>query len=1018
MFLAPEKKETVKERAQREREERAAKREREQLAANQQEAARRLQGWHRQTAEARVGHDRLIKEWDEWAGYTPALEAGGGAAINTFRLAPPTSFEIIRLMGVCMLLRDPTGSSRFDTACSGKTGDDFYLSGVELQFLVKAWNCRRWAKDTSATPAALVARQTVVDGGAMAVVGQALFRRSVLVASIRGRKARDAADEKRLRGLALWMNAALHVSVLACEMGDEGSERNLATLIIHILSIPMLCPAIDAQGLDLLYKGNILWRSLTLMAGTGVARDAVFKGCEGELSLFLLANLIDLYRLCELKKDPNTGEIRRLLIKVIAEVLDECGSYVSSKASNLSRFHPVLQWYSGPRLDVPNEYHTMLPNTLGFLWSRDFIKTAFEDLLAYDFPIISKRPSKKPNVFGGGRGAGNVNEKAITNLSLSTLSSCKLFLSLSRIVLTFKPKIMNALSWTPGLIPNLWRLIVNVGPKGSSGDGTRIFLSSAKNPDKELLMPILQIFCEASCTLFLTLDNEDIYVKENPFILDELAELCLFLNSFCFNIHWSQPEPKPGVPLVIPAILDPAQKLLGILYETSTRRPFGGEEDGWIMKELKKSSFIEEVKTGTARSVTIVQKMPQCIPFSSRVEIFRSFIVQDKMTLGTVPITVQISRLTVLEDGFRFLGRLNPSQIKQTIRVKYINEFGLAEAGIDQSGVFKEFLEDMCKRAFNTDFGLFRVTDDGNCVPSVQSNIHEDHLALFDFVGRIFGKALYEGIVIDIPFATFIYAKLLGRFNYLEDLPSLDPQLYQNLIFFKHYKGDAEDLGLTFTVDSNQFGSITSKEIKPGGSAVAVTNENKYEYIHLISDYRLNQECKEQFRAFVTGFRSIVPERYLNFFSPVELQKMMSGENTGDFDVSDLRQYSKYEGGYFDQHSTIRMFWQVLSEVSPKERRQFLKFVTSCSNPPVGGFQYLDPPFTIRYVAATKADDAEVISPFKALGTMFGIGKENIRLPTAATCFNLLKLPGYQKKSSLKAKLTMAIGSGAGFELS
>jgi hypothetical protein len=30
--------------------------------------------------------------------------------------------------------------------------------------------------------------------------------------------------------------------------------------------------------------------------------------------------------------------------------------------------------------------------------------------------------------------------------------------------------------------------------------------------------------------------------------------------------------------------------------------------------------------------------------------------------------------------------------------------------------------------------------------------------------------------VIDIPFATFVYAKLLGKFNFLEDLPSLDPQ--------------------------------------------------------------------------------------------------------------------------------------------------------------------------------------------------------------------------------------------------
>jgi ubiquitin-protein ligase E3 B len=92
---------------------------------------------------------------------------------------------------------------------------------------------------------------------------------------------------------------------------------------------------------------------------------------------------------------------------------------------------------------------------------------------------------------------------------------------------------------------------------------------------------------------------------------------------------------------------------------------------------------------------------------------------------------------------------------------------GLPEAGIDQSGVFKEFLEDICKRAFASDFNLFRTTDDGNCVPSPTSYIHEDYLKLFEFVGRIFGKALYEGITIDIPFATFVYAKLLGRLNFI-----------------------------------------------------------------------------------------------------------------------------------------------------------------------------------------------------------------------------------------------------------
>lgn len=40
------------------------------------------------------------------------------------------------------------------------------------------------------------------------------------------------------------------------------------------------------------------------------------------------------------------------------------------------------------------------------------------------------------------------------------------------------------------------------------------------------------------------------------------------------------------------------------------------------------------------------------------------------------------------------------------------------------------------------------------------------------------------------------------------------------------------------------------------------------------------------------------------------------------------------------------------------------------------------------------------------------------RLPTSSTCFNLLKLPNYQKKSTLRDKLRYAITSNTGFELS
>ena len=40
------------------------------------------------------------------------------------------------------------------------------------------------------------------------------------------------------------------------------------------------------------------------------------------------------------------------------------------------------------------------------------------------------------------------------------------------------------------------------------------------------------------------------------------------------------------------------------------------------------------------------------------------------------------------------------------------------------------------------------------------------------------------------------------------------------------------------------------------------------------------------------------------------------------------------------------------------------------------------------------------------------------RLPTASTCFNILKLPAYSSEKVLKARLLASIHSGAGFDLS
>lgn len=235
-------------------------------------------------------------------------------------------------------------------------------------------------------------------------------------------------------------------------------------------------------------------------------------------------------------------------------------------------------------------------------------------------------------------------------------------------------------------------------------------------------------------------------------------------------------------------------------------------------------------------------------------------------------------------------------------------------------------------------------------------------------------------------------AKWLGRQSYLDDLASLDKDLYRGLISLKNYPGNPEDLSLNFTVTEDDFGVARSVDLVPGGSDIAVTSENKHEYIQLVCRYKLDRQFVEQSRAFFSGLSDIIDPKWLRMFDQHELAQLLGGEEV-PIDVKDLRKHTTMTG--FTDQTTPQMFWKVVEDLDQDQRRALLRFVTSCSRPPLLGFGHLNPGFAVR-----------------------NSGNDTARLPTASSCANLLKLPDYQDVQLLKAKLLQAINSGAGFDMS
>ena len=179
----------------------------------------------------------------------------------------------------------------------------------------------------------------------------------------------------------------------------------------------------------------------------------------------------------------------------------------------------------------------------------------------------------------------------------------------------------------------------------------------------------------------------------------------------------------------------------------------------WLLpKEIKASTLISELDKNRKSANILIQKLPHIIPHSDRVILFRRKIAADKAVLGLSTESVDnvhfgnstlvtIHRSRIVEDGYRQLSNLTPAALKGVIRVKFVNVQGLDEAGIDQDGVFKEFLEETIKKVFDPGLNLFCPTSDERLYPSPLSHMTDNHLALFEFVGKMIGKAVYEMII-------------------------------------------------------------------------------------------------------------------------------------------------------------------------------------------------------------------------------------------------------------------------------
>ncbi|RWS05224.1 putative E3 ubiquitin-protein ligase HECTD2-like protein, partial [Dinothrombium tinctorium] len=372
-------------------------------------------------------------------------------------------------------------------------------------------------------------------------------------------------------------------------------------------------------------------------------------------------------------------------------------------------------------------------------------------------------------------------------------------------------------------------------------------------------------------------------------------------------------------------------------------------------------------------------------------------------------LNLNVRRSHLVSDSLHEIAR-KQSDLKKKLKVTFIGE-----PGLDMGGLTKEWFLLLIRQIFHQDYakftlvsylvilGMFVYHSKARCYWF--STTQPGNLREYNLIGVLMGLAVYNSIILDLHFPTACYKKILsppvvphnlefedvGLCNFtIDHLADVMPDVAIGLKELLLYEGNVEeDFCMNFEVSVEEFGEVKTHILKPNGENIAVTNENREEYVQLYINLILNKAIYQPFKAFYLGFHSVCASNALIMLRPEEVEMLVCGSPIIDMDA--LKKVTIYEG-FREDEPLIRDFWSIVKSFSAELQKQFLRFATGSDRVPVGGMGEM----TFK------------ISAFNRNTEM---------LPISHTCFNQLVMPRYRNKEVLREKLVIAISNAEGFGL-
>jgi len=298
-------------------------------------------------------------------------------------------------------------------------------------------------------------------------------------------------------------------------------------------------------------------------------------------------------------------------------------------------------------------------------------------------------------------------------------------------------------------------------------------------------------------------------------------------------------------------------------------------------------------------------------------------------------LVLKVRRENIVEDAMQQLVQLSTSAetLKKPLKVKFVGE-----EGIDEGGVQKEFFQILIRQLLDPAYGMFTYDEETRTLwfnsDSLEATME------FELIGTLLALAIYNAVILDVSFPHIVYKKLMGCTLALEDLEVALPDLGRGLRQLLTFQGDVEGVyQRSFEYSYEVFGEVKTVELKPGGSAIPVTSDNRGEYVALYVDYVLTKSVARQYAAFHRGFHQVCNIEVLSMFRWEELQLLICGSSDLDFEA--LEEATHYEDGFTEDSEIIRAFWGVVHALPLEDKKKLLRFATGSDRVPIRGLSNL-----------------------------------------------------------------------------